>query len=142
MLTALACEHELFETRNNLDQDFSSKIPKSEQNPILRIDWSGEVSSALETPLVSTRYQGKMYKITDEKSHSGYSETSRWNREVFLLLSTLYTQLSLDPTTLPIQQLIQVNWQQRIWLTYDKKTGSRVSLGSLFFIGLKFVKIN
>jgi hypothetical protein len=109
VLTALASEHELFETRNNLDQDFSSKIPKSEQNPILRIDWSGEGSMALETPLVSTRYQGKMYKITDMKSHSGYSETSRRNREVFLLLSTLYTQLSLDPTTLPIQQLIQVN---------------------------------
>jgi hypothetical protein len=84
--------------------DFLAHIPKSQRQPILRIDWSKQ-SGKTVSALSSVRYFGKRYEITDLVD----SQRGTYNRDVFSLLNTLFNQVMFDPNKLPTQQLIRVN---------------------------------
>lgn len=85
-------------------RDFLADIPPSQHRPILRIDWSNVPGLRLP-PLVSVRYFGKDYEITDLADPI---EHRTYNRDVFYMLIALYNQVQFDPGKLPAQQLIQV----------------------------------
>jgi hypothetical protein len=80
---------------------FLDSLPPTQRQPAIRLLWDGIDESKLETPVAALTYGGKVYAITDWKG-------SRWNREVFTLLSYVESQISLDPKSLPVQQLINV----------------------------------
>ena len=100
VLTALANEHTLYNELVRESYKFLESLPPSERRPILRIDWEG-YGEALTSPVAVVNFEGHRYTIRDEVG-------STWNRDVFILLGHLYTQISLDPASLPVQQLIQV----------------------------------
>ena len=97
VLTALATEYQVYDLAIR-DQ---AAIPASQQVPILRIDDQAGTDSS--TLLTSVNYRGKRYQIADS------SRAKTWNRDVFNLLSHLFTQISVDPDKLPVQQLIQIH---------------------------------
>lgn len=80
--------------------DFLDSIPPSQHQPVLRLTWEG-VKGELEPPLVVLQYGDQTYAVTDVRG-------ARWNRDTFTLLSYIASQVSLDPKSLPAQQLIQV----------------------------------
>ncbi len=100
VLTALATEHKLFNKLNKDSSHFLEGLPPLERHPVLRIDWDG-FKGQLTPPVAKVNFSGKTYAIRDE-------EGMNWNRDVFILLSHLFAQISLDPGSLPVQQLIQV----------------------------------
>jgi hypothetical protein len=79
---------------------FLESLPPSQRQPVIQLTWDG-AKEELETPVVALTYGGKVYAITDVKGRT-------WNREVFTLLSYVESQISLDPKSLPVQQLINV----------------------------------
>jgi hypothetical protein len=104
VLVALATEQRLFQDLSRSHPNFLNSIPPSERQPILRLDWTGATGKRT-APLVGVKYLTKSYEIADEIVN-GTEET--WNRDVFVLLTHVFTQISLDPNKLPVQQLIQV----------------------------------
>ena len=111
MLTALATESQLFDHLIAVEgTNFTRYVPPSELRPILRIK---PIASAKRrtAPVARIDYLGEHYAVVDEemdKSPAGRLEFSTWNRDVFNLLNLLYVQIALDPSKLPVQQLIQV----------------------------------
>jgi hypothetical protein len=75
-------------------------VPPTQRRPVLRLTWR-EVAEALEPPVATLKYGDRTYTVTDVRG-------SRWNRNVFSLLSFIESQVSLDPKQLPVQQLINV----------------------------------
>lgn len=80
---------------------FLDSIPPSQRQPVLRLLWDGTKPEELEPPLATVDYGEKTYAIVDPHGKT-------WNRDVFTLLSFVHSQVSLDPKSLPIQQLINV----------------------------------
>jgi hypothetical protein len=100
VLTALATEHKLFNKLNQDTAHFLEALPPMERHPVLRIDWKN-FKGQLTHPVTKVNFAGKTYSIRDEVG-------TNWNRDVFILLGHLFAQISLDPSSLPVQQLIQV----------------------------------
>ncbi|MBU6399101.1 MAG: hypothetical protein KGS61_02175 [Verrucomicrobia bacterium] len=98
VLGAVATEAATYDLAVN---DPTHPIPASEREPILRIDGTGGVDPS--TRLVAVTYMGKRYQIGDS------SPKVTWNRDIFILLNHLFTQVSIDPDKLPVQQLIQLH---------------------------------
>lgn len=110
VLVALATEQRLFDELSRTRPDFRNSIPPSERQPILRIDWEG-ISGERTPPVVEVKYRSKNYLIADLLAKDGGKpggELQSWNRDVFVLLTHVFTQISLDPNKLPVQQLIQI----------------------------------
>ncbi|MDB6036399.1 MAG: hypothetical protein JWM99_240 [Verrucomicrobiales bacterium] len=97
VLTALATE---YQTYDRVAGNGRALLPLSERQPILRFD--AKVRNDPATRLVDITYKGKKYEIADN------SQTNTWNRDIFILLNHLFTQVAIDPNKLPVQQLIQV----------------------------------
>lgn len=104
VLVSLATEQRLFQDLLRSHPNFLNSIPPSERQPILRFDWT-DATGKRTAPLVEVKYLTKSYSIADEVVN-GIEET--WNRDVFVMLTHLFTQVSIDPNKLPVQQLIQV----------------------------------
>jgi hypothetical protein len=104
VLVALATEQRLFEDLSRSHPNFLNSIPPSERQPVLRFDWT-DATGKRTAPLVEIKYQAKTYAIADEVVNG---TEATWNRDVFVLLTHVFTQISLDPNKLPVQQLIQV----------------------------------
>jgi hypothetical protein len=79
---------------------FLEQLPPSQRQPVLRLRWDA-AREGLEPPLVALDYGGQLYAVSDVRGQS-------WNRDVFTLLSYIQSQISLDPKTLPVQQIITV----------------------------------
>jgi|GEM_PF-2555474 len=105
VLHAAATEAAEYDKMVSQDPKFLPTIPPSEREPILRIRWDNN-DGVLERPLVTTSYDGKTFSITDSETPANLRPT--FNREVFILINYLFTQVSLDPSKLPVQQIIQV----------------------------------
>jgi hypothetical protein len=97
VLSALATEYQTYDA---VTKNGNTAVPSSEREPILRFDGKGGIDPS--TRLVDISYKGKKYEIGDSAS------TNTWNRDVFILLNQLFTQVAMDPNKLPVQQLIQV----------------------------------
>lgn len=111
LLTAMATEQAVFDylVARHKD-DFLDKIPASQTQPILRTKWAG-VKSATSKPVVAATYRGTKYEIKDlvvDDPSTSWRERERWNRDSFHLLTEMFSVISLDPSQLPAQQLIQV----------------------------------
>lgn len=111
VLNALATEQQSFDYIAANNPDFLKRIPPSERRPILR--FHSHTSTSTHTPSVATvHFQGKEYTIADPliKTRGGLpTEESTWNREVFVMLAYIYSYISIDPSKLPTQSLINVN---------------------------------
>jgi hypothetical protein len=101
VLTWLSREQAAFDTRAAKDPRFVQDLPPSQRRPVLRLTWD-PTPPDLEAPIVAIDYGGKVYAITDNPT------SGTWNRDVFTLLSYIHSQTSLDPSKLPVQQLIQI----------------------------------
>jgi hypothetical protein len=101
MLTWLSREQAAFDALAATDPGFVRDLPPSQQQPVLRLTWDA-VKDEVEPPLVAVDYGGQVYAITDTRA------SATWNRDVFTLLSYIHSQVSLDPSKLPVQQLIQI----------------------------------
>ncbi len=95
ILYALSTEALVFDS---LPRSFLDSLPESEREPVLRIDPDPAYTAP---PTAEVDYAGKHYMISD-KTGSGR------NRDTFMLLQMLASQSALDPSELPVQQLIQV----------------------------------
>lgn len=110
VLSNLGIEQQAFEALAARTPGFLKRIPPTERRPILRFYWP-ENKEILTEPVSKVKYAGKTYQISDrtiEPTDGSTAEPDCWNRDVFILLSHLYHQISLDPSKLPTQQLIQV----------------------------------
>jgi hypothetical protein len=100
VLYATANEAHVFDKLVAENPTFLNHLPPTQREPILRIDWT-QIPGERVPSLVELDYSGKHYAITDLKDSSD-------NRDVFVLLNYLFSQVALDPSKLPVQQLIQV----------------------------------
>ena len=111
LLTAMATEQAVFDyLAARHKEDFLDKIPASQTQPILRTKWAG-VKTATTKPVVTATYRGTKYEIKDlvvDDPSTTWLERERWNRDSFHLLTEMFSVISLDPSQLPAQQLIQV----------------------------------
>ena len=110
VLSNLGTEQQAFDALYTNTPGFLKRIPPSERRPILRFCWP-EQPDNLTPPVAKVNYAGKTHQIADQTAPEAGSTTSEpdcWNRDVFILLSHLYHQISLDPSKLPAQQLIQL----------------------------------
>lgn len=101
ILTWLSREQAAFDALAAKDPRFLADLPPSQRQPILRLTWDTETES-VEPPLAAIQYGTQEYAITDTRG------SGTWNRDVFTLLSYIQSQVSLDPSKLPVQQLIQI----------------------------------
>ena len=112
VLSALGKEARIFDYIVAKDgARFTGRIPPSELRPVLQIELD-KSSHKWTAPVAEVTYMGKRYAIADPETDNPSStafETSTWNRDVFNLLNQLYVQISLDPSKLPVQQLIQIH---------------------------------
>lgn len=111
VLTALAQESELFDGFVRTDgTNFTTFVAPSERRPALRI--TPPKAAKTTSPVAEITYRGEKFSISDEiviDPVTKQPKVNTWNREVFNLLNMLYVQISLDPSKLPVQQLIQVH---------------------------------
>ncbi len=95
VLFSLANEYKAFDS---FSEEFLTRIPENQRQPVLRIRDSGDLS---EPTVAAVNYAGNAYRISD------FAGSAR-NRTVFTILLFLFNQISLDPNEVPTQQLIQV----------------------------------
>jgi hypothetical protein len=111
VLNALAREGSVFDYIVAKEgKSFLDNIPASQRKPVLRI--RPEKDKQLGMPVAQVSYRGERYVIADQTVDdpaTQWEEMSTWNRDVFNLLNKLYVQIAMDPSKLPMQQLIQVH---------------------------------
>ncbi len=101
-LQGMATEQEAFKQLEQNPAFTPNEVPVRQLRPVLQIDWSGDSEPRFH-PVVTADYEDEHYEITDPKKEwpDGYNS---YNRDAFLLVCTLFSQISLDPTTLNYQQ--------------------------------------
>jgi hypothetical protein len=103
-LQEMATEQEAFNVLKQNKELNTNDVPVRQLRPLLRLRWSDEREPLLD-PLISLSYKNTRYEITDpERLDNGSDGYNSYNRDAFLLASTLFSQISLDPTTLNYQQ--------------------------------------
>ncbi len=98
VLYAMGNEYKLFDEVAAQSPEILAALPPSGRRPILRFVSDGRLTSGV---LTQVSYDGQSYVIADESGDN-------WNRQTFAILQFLFTQVALDPSQLPVQQLIQV----------------------------------
>jgi hypothetical protein len=93
-MAAVATEQPTFEEFENSQSEIKM-VPATERRPILQMMWPDK-SIALEKPLQTVHYSGKMYAITDPVPTNALASTAHWNRDVFRLLVALNSQVTVD----------------------------------------------
>ena len=95
---------ELLHNRNKKEyiDDFFSKVPYSQRQPILRTCWAGH-SGPLVRPVARINYAGKTYQITDpvkplapKAAGQPLDNSGTWNRDVYRLIIALNSQVTVD----------------------------------------------
>jgi hypothetical protein len=105
ILQAVATEAAIFDAIVAADPEFLSNLPPTQRQPILRLQWDNIASTERLPPLTEIDYAGSRYMISDfVPNHTQKS----YNRNVFMLLNFLFSQVAMDPSKLPTQQLIQL----------------------------------
>jgi hypothetical protein len=107
VLDAVAQEQRAFDALAQQNPTgFLGQIPRRQQQPVLRTDWSGKAESKkLLHPVISLTYAGNSYQITDDANRDITSLDARWNRDVFRLLIDLSSQVTVDITKFQRQVL-------------------------------------
>ncbi len=105
ILQAVATEAAIFDAIVAADPEFLSNLPVTQRQPILRIRWDDIDSAERLPPLTELEYAGRRYMISDFAP--GHPQRS-YNRNVFMLLNFLFSQVAMDPSKIPVQQLIQL----------------------------------
>lgn len=102
VIESVAIEQRYFDALRQ-DPAFISVVPENQQRPVLRTVWTHE-EGKLEPPLVSLRYSGKNYQITDPFTEKGQVPET-WNRDTFRLIAQLSAQVTVDISRFRIQSL-------------------------------------
>ena len=90
---------------------FSDEVPKVEQMPLLYLDWSGSEGGATPAhtpPLVELSYRSKEYLIADP-SQAPLPNNEYWNRDMFRLIGSLTSQVTVDISKFPLPALLQLH---------------------------------
>lgn len=99
ILTQISKEQEVYDVLAKRP-GFLDRLPPTQRQPVIRLTWDG-LKEEMTPPLVQVDYVGRTYAIADRPGDT-------WNREVFTLLTYIESVVSLDPKSLPVQQLINV----------------------------------
>ena len=105
ILQAVATEAAIFDAIVAADPGFLSNLPPTQRQPILRLQWDNIASTERLPPLTELDYVGSRYMISDfVPTHPQKS----YNRNIFMLLNFLFSQVAMDSSKLPTPQLIQL----------------------------------
>jgi hypothetical protein len=105
ILQAVATEAAIFDAIVAADPGFLSNLPSTQRQPILRLKWDNIASTERLPPLTELDYAGSRYMISDfVPTHPQKS----YNRNIFMLLNFLFSQVAMDSSKLPTPQLIQL----------------------------------
>lgn len=90
------------------------RVPKVEQQPVLRLRWDGVKDFV--SPLVSVTYRDKPYSVTDpEPPPQGVDDphwvaaNATWNRDMFRLIEGLSSQVTVDISKFPLPEILQLH---------------------------------
>lgn len=101
----MATEAAIFDAIVAADPEFLSNLPPTQRQPILRLQWENIASTERLPPLTELDYAGSRYMISDfVPTHPQKS----YNRNIFMLLNFLFSQVAMDSSKLPTPQLIQL----------------------------------
>lgn len=90
---------------------FSQEVPKVEQMPLLYVDWSGGEGAALPghtPPLIELSYRSREYMIADPTQPLDPND-EYWNRDMFRLIGSLTSQVTVDISKFPLPALLQLH---------------------------------
>jgi hypothetical protein len=105
ILQAVATEAAIFDAIVAADPGFLSNLPSTQRQPILRLKWDNIASTERLPPLTELDYAGSRYMISDfVPTHPQKS----YNRNIFMLLNFLFSQVAMDSSKLSTPQLIQL----------------------------------
>jgi hypothetical protein len=92
---------------------FSDEVPKIEQMPLLYLDWSGGEGAAAPVPahtapLIELSYRSREYLVADPNSPQDPND-AYWNRDMFRLIGSLTSQVTVDISKFPLPALLQLH---------------------------------
>jgi hypothetical protein len=85
---------------------FASEVPKVEQEPLLRLNWHDTYTP--KDTLVRLAYRGKEFQVADEENPAEM-ENAHWNRDVFRLINSLTSQVTVDISKFPLPEILQLH---------------------------------
>ena len=90
---------------------FSQEVPKMEQMPLLYVDWSGGEGAAPPAhtpPLIELSYRSRDYMVADP-SQAQDPNDEYWNRDMFRLIGSLTSQVTVDISKFPLPEILQLH---------------------------------
>jgi hypothetical protein len=94
---------------------FSDEVPKIEQMPLLYLDWSGGEGAeapapapAHTAPLIELSYRSREYLVADPNQPQDPND-AYWNRDMFRLIGSLTSQVTVDISKFPLPALLQLH---------------------------------
>jgi hypothetical protein len=90
---------------------FSQEVPRVEQMPLLHLNWSGDEGGsgpAHTAPLIEISYRNKDYLVADPAQPQD-SNDEYWNRDLFRLIGSLTSQVTVDISKFPLPALLQLH---------------------------------
>jgi len=90
---------------------FSEEVPKVEQMPLLYLDWSageGAAAPSHTNPLVELSYRSRQYLVADP-TEPLHPNNEYWNRDMFRLIGSLTSQVTVDISKFPLPALLQLH---------------------------------
>ncbi len=98
------------EDKKAVPAPFKQEVPPIEQEPLLRLTWTEDYKPA--DMLIRVSYRGADYEIADLAA-SGESapqpENVHWNRDVFRLINSLTSQVTVDISKFPLPEILQLH---------------------------------
>jgi hypothetical protein len=90
---------------------FSEEVPKVEQMPLLYLEWGageGGAAAGHTSPVVELSYRGTEYLVADPDSPL-HPSNEYWNRDMFRLIGSLTSQVTVDISKFPLPALLQLH---------------------------------
>jgi hypothetical protein len=94
-------------TQDVTNLSFKQAVPKIEQIPALRLQWTAGDRSGPD--LVQVNYRGKTYLIADSNNSTLAPENLYWNRDMFRLIAQLTSQVTVDISKFPLPGILQLH---------------------------------
>jgi hypothetical protein len=82
-----------------------------EQMPLLYVDWSGGEGAAPPAhtpPLIELSYRSRDYMVADP-SQAQDPNDEYWNRDMFRLIGSLTSQVTVDISKFPLPEILQLH---------------------------------
>lgn len=89
---------------------FVEEVPPIEREPLLRLTWTGDYKP--KDALIRVSYRGADYEIADVEASGEPAmlpENMHWNRDVFRLINSLTSQVTVDISKFPLPEILQLH---------------------------------